>query len=75
MAVPDFQTLMLLVLEIDAERSRWMPVSNCYTADRGMVRIRMASQRQSGTRANCGPVKRLQRRSSEDISPGLFRAG
>jgi hypothetical protein len=39
MAVPDFQTLMLLVVEIDAKRSRWMLVSNCYSADRGMASI------------------------------------
>jgi hypothetical protein len=39
MAVPDFQTLMLPVLEINAERSRWMLVSNCYTANRDMANI------------------------------------
>ena len=54
MAVPDFQTLMLPVLEINAERSRWMLVSNCYTANRDMANIPKTEHK--GEFA--GPVKR-----------------
>jgi hypothetical protein len=61
MAVPDFQTLMLPVLEIDAERPRWIPVSNCYTANRGMVSIPKTERHKGEFRAGKEATEAVER--------------